>query len=228
MANILNFRNWVRMNEDATSLQSGDNPADLAALDRIQQVADRGPRMSRGLTGSVSTDKPAETLITKVGATAGEATTMGLQTGQPYKIMNFNATYDSNDPSQTVKIRAIFFAKDGVLNATLYRNGVLAQSGPVNIYNNPGGFSEIIGVGDWTTEPSVKENGVGGDAEGFAAPISSDIAGLFPANKNGLSLNSTKVPRGGSNVLWSKDNALLKAFVAAERAKAPITPTQKP
>ena len=225
MSFLLNFKNWKRVHEAETATQTEPTSADLIALDSIQKVADLGPKRYNRMGGK--TPGP-ETLITTVGTTAGAATSMGLANGQPYKLITFKTSNDPGNPKEKVNtIKAIFFAKDGVLNATVYKNDVQTLAGPVKIVNN-GSFDQIVAIGDRSSEPLVPQSGVEADYDSFAAPIATGIANLFPANNLGTVAAAFKVPRGGSNVLWSKDNSLLRTFIAGERAKAATTPTQRP
>lgn len=227
MSFVLNFKNWRRVYEDATA-SNGSSPADIVALDKIQKVADMGPKKFNRFISKGKQPAAAETLITTVGTTSGAATQMGLSTGQPYKVITFKTSDDPGDPKIKKNIiKAIFFAEGGVLKATLYKNNVLIESGDVTITNN-GSFDQITQIGTLTSEPLVAQSGVEAEYNGFAAPIAAGIASLIPANSQGTEAAACDVPRGGSNVLWTKDASALKSFVAAERAKVAVTPTQRP
>jgi hypothetical protein len=228
MGVILNFKDWKRVYEDVAPSSNGSEPADIVALDKIQKVADMGPRKFNRFLPQGKQPAAAETLITTVGTTAGAATQMGLSTGQPYKIITFKTSDDPGDPKVKKNIiKAIFFAEGGVLKATIYKNNVLIESGDVTIKSN-GSFDQITQIGSLSTEPLVAESGVEAEYNGFAAPIAAGIASLIPANSQSLIAAACDVPRGGSNVVWTKDTSALNSFVAAERAKAAVTPTQRP
>lgn len=229
MSTVLNFKNWRRLNEALET--NGSTPADIAALDTIQKVADLGPRRPNRFLPDGKSPAPAETLLTSVGTTSGAATTMGLTTGQPYKTMSFKISADPSDPAQKVSnIKVAFFAQDGILQATVWKNDVLTLSGAVQIINT-GSYDQLIAIGDKSQAEyqTVDMNGVWSDYSGFAAPIAAGIAQLLGPDKNGTTgAVLPSISRGKSNILWSKDHSLLNTFVAAERARANTTPTQKP
>jgi hypothetical protein len=224
MSHILNFKNWYRVYEAEGDL-TGSTPADLAALDSIQRVADKSATMLNRV--GTNSGKP-EKLTTMVGTTTGNATALGLATGQPYKVMVFKTSTDPLDKSvKTNTIKAIFLAEGGVLKATVYKNDVQLLSGPVAMKNH-GTWTQITAIGSDSNYVLDEVSGVEGDGNGAdSSPIAGGIANIIGMKAQAETIAAAVgVPRGESNVKYSKDHSLLTNFVSAERAKA--TPTQKP
>jgi hypothetical protein len=226
MSHVLNFRNWYRVYEsDETG--TGSTPADLAALDKIQFVAEQSAKAFNRIG---TNSGKAETLTTMVGTTTGTTTQMGLQTGQPYKVISFKTSLDPADKSKKVNtIKAIFSAENGVLRALVYKNGVQYLAGDV-VLKGHGSWSQIMSIGpDKNYELDVQsgaEPSNDGDAAQIAAGIATIISQKELGEAGGNAAAAFGVPRGDGNVKYSKDHSLLSNFLATERAKA--TPTQKP
>jgi hypothetical protein len=218
MNTILNFENWTRLNESAVSTVPGQTAADLAALDQIQLMADRGPTMAfGGASGSVGSTAQPETLITSLAGT--------LNTGYVTKTITFTAM----DQAKKWKIKADFFGKDGKLHAIVYQDGKQVVNGPVTIKNH-GGWKQIIQIGQNIGFPYVDESGAQQDGNGKPAPIAAgliDIVWNIGSRGEGsyTSPYVSNVPRGTSNVKFSAKSVELTNFMNAEIAKrAKTTP----
>lgn len=226
MSHILNFRNWYRVYE-SDEAGTGSTPADLAALDKIQKVAEQSAK-AFNRTGTNS--GKAETLTTMVGTTTGTTSQMGLATGQPYKVISFKTSLDPADKSKKVnKIRAIFSAENGVLKALVYKNDVQYLAGDV-VLKNHGSWTQIMSIGSDMNYELEQVSGAETSYDGDAAQIAAGIATIISQKElgaaGGNAATAFGVPRGDGNVKYSADHSLLSNFLAAERAKA--TPTQKP
>jgi hypothetical protein len=194
----------------------------LAALDAIQLMADRGPFMPfGGLSGpdpkTAAAVKAAggETLITSLAGT--------LDTGRVTKTISFTAAMDPTDPaSKKWKIKAEFFGSGGVLNAVVYKDGAQVANGPVTIANR-NGWKQLMAVGGNTNMKLVDESGAeteyNGSPAGIAAGLIHIAWNLGSKTDNGNIPAATNVPRGGSNVKWTKGSVELTNFMNAEKAK---------
>lgn len=223
MGVILNFNNWSKLNEDATSLPEGQTPADLAALDTIQAMADQGPNMEwRG--GTAAKTKGAETLVTSLAGT--------LNTGRVTKTITFNTQMDplNNPKGKKDLIKAEFFGRGGKLYAVVYKNGEQVLNGPVMIKNH-GTWKQIMSIGNNRNMELVDMSGAEGEYNDMPAPVAAGIVNVM-YNLGGKTDNTNipaaiNVPRGGSNVKFSAKNVELTKFMNAERAKRnTATPTQ--
>ena len=222
MGTILNFESWSRLNEDATAPVEGQTPADLAALDTIQLMADQGPNMEfGGMSGAAATEMQAvksagaETLTTALAGT--------LNTGRVTKTISFIAAIDPTSASgKKWKIKAEFFGKGGVLNAIVYKDGAQVLNGPVTIKNH-NGWKQLMAIGGNTNMTLVDESGSETEYKGWPAAIAAGITNIV-WNLGSLKDNAnipaaTSVPRGGSNVKFSKGSVELTKFVNTEKAK---------
>ena len=221
---VLNFNNWAKLNEAATTPVEGQTPADLAALDQIQLIADQGPNMEwRG--GQAAKTKGGETLITSLAGT--------LNTGRATKTITFNTQMDpNNNPSgKKDKIKADFFGKDGKLHAVVYKNGQQVLNGPVVIKNH-GSWKQIMSIGSNKNMTLVDESGAEGEYNDMPAPIAAGIVhvmyNLGAKTDNANIPAAVDVPRGKSNVKYSAKNVELAKFVNAEKAKRTPTTPAKP
>lgn len=224
MGTILNFERWSKLNEDATAPVDGQTAADLAALDTIQAMADQGPNMEwRG--GQAAKTKGAETLTTALAGT--------LNTGRVTKTISFIAAMDPTTPTaKKWKIKAEFFGKAGKLHAIVYKDGAQVLNGPVTIKNH-GSWKQLMQIGENTNATLVDESGAEGEYNDMPAPIAAGIVNIV-WNLGGKTDNTntpaaTSVPRGGSNVKFSKGNVELTKFMNTEKAKRTgATPTAVP
>ena len=222
MSTILNFESWSRLNEDATAPVEGQTPADLAALDTIQSMADYGPNMP--FLGAMYTDKlkalaqtvGAETLVTALAGT--------LNTGRVTKTITFTASAGT----KKWKIKAEFFGKGGQLHAIVYQDGNQVLNGPV-VIKNQGGWKQLWSIGDKTGRFSEKLSGAATDYAGdngrdsVSAPVSGGICDILSNNGMANSADNSSVPlnppRKGSNVKFSKGSVELTKFMNTEKAK---------
>jgi hypothetical protein len=230
MSTILNFENWNRLNESTVSTVPGQTPADLAALDQIQLMADRGPTMlfnGASYTDANKAEAQAagpETLITSVAGT--------LNTGRVTKTITFTAIAGT----KKWKIKAEFFGKDGKLNAIVYQDDKQVLNGPVVIKNHSN-WKQLMSIGDKTGAFTESLSGAHCDnASGrnsVPAPVSGGICDILSNNGMANSADSLSSPlnppRKGSNVKFSAKNVELTNFMNAEiakRAKATPAPSK--
>jgi len=220
MGCILNFKDWRSLNE---SLEEQEI-ANLKVLDTIQQLADSGPSM---YTRSTKATSP-ETLKTSLDVDMYMT---------PIKTIEFYAAKDPDTGEGRVKIKAVFKVENGVLNATVYKGGVLTLNGEVKVKTQGTTWKQISQIGSDKSCNLIADSGAQGEYAGYQSPIAAGVLDILEEkvrlvkvaaarnkpnfNENDVQANNLvaySVPRGKSNVKWSNDSVDLISFVETTKA----------